>query len=313
LKKKKKNKETTIENYYDLKIDKVDELVSALKGETDEETAEPVPTDIAEITGEEVKSKHGKSAEFNPYKNDFLSKIPVWLKALFIKFWFAGCVCYFVLMGLGVYITDELDKLVLAGAVLGLITDLMVNPIFRFLETDRKEYNDYMMFPFPFKAFWTFITNILYYIVVALIVLGMYTGINMLVNAISGVPDHYVSVGVEPLLYGVFCVIADMALIGIKDGIVHAVKKAKRKKQLAGEAISAEADEAFGADIQNAQATQGETTGNISNVTDGNAEAQSQSPTAEDGEIDEVEKLRRLAESQNQTAESGGKNKHKKK
>ena len=32
-KKNKKFKETTIENYYDLKIDKVDELVAALKGD----------------------------------------------------------------------------------------------------------------------------------------------------------------------------------------------------------------------------------------------------------------------------------------
>ena len=31
--KKKKIKETTIEDFYDLKIDKVDELVAALKGE----------------------------------------------------------------------------------------------------------------------------------------------------------------------------------------------------------------------------------------------------------------------------------------
>ena len=35
-KKKKKIQETTIENYYDLKIDKVDELVAALKAETGE-------------------------------------------------------------------------------------------------------------------------------------------------------------------------------------------------------------------------------------------------------------------------------------
>ena len=38
-KKKKPIKETTIENYYDLKVDKVDELVAALKDETPETAA----------------------------------------------------------------------------------------------------------------------------------------------------------------------------------------------------------------------------------------------------------------------------------
>ena len=99
-------KETTIENFYDLKTKEMDELVAALKGETPEDA--PVPTaNIAEITGETQegnKKKSGK-AEFDPYKRDKFSRIfPFWLKALFIKFWFFGLVCYFVLMGLGIYI-----------------------------------------------------------------------------------------------------------------------------------------------------------------------------------------------------------------
>ena len=40
-KKKEKSRETTIENYYDLKVDKVDELVAALRGE-DVDSQEPV-------------------------------------------------------------------------------------------------------------------------------------------------------------------------------------------------------------------------------------------------------------------------------
>ena len=87
-------KETTIENFYDLKTKEMDELVAALKGETPEDA--PVPTaNIAEITGETQegnKKKSGK-AEFDPYKRDKFSRIfPFWLKALFIKFWFFGLV-----------------------------------------------------------------------------------------------------------------------------------------------------------------------------------------------------------------------------
>ena len=230
-KKKKKNKETTIENYYDLRTKEVDELVAALKGELDETEAEPVPTNIAEITGEEQKVKPGsKKADFDPYKIDKLSRIPVWVKAIFIKWWFAGAVCYFILMGLGRVVTDALDQAVLAGCVLGIFTDMFVNPIFRYMESSEKEYNKYMMFPFPFKQFWTFFTNIIYYLVVGLLVMLMYGGINQLFNLINNNYDGYVTIAVGPLIYGTFCVMVDMAFIGIKDLIVFLVKRAKRKK-----------------------------------------------------------------------------------
>lgn len=230
-KKNKKNKETTIENYYELKTKEVDDLVAALKGEIDETEAEPVPTNIAEITGEEQKVKEGsKKADFDPYKIDKLSRIPAWVKAIFIKWWFAGAVCYFVLMGLGRYVTDPLDQLILSGAVLGIFTDLFVNPIFKYMESSNKEYNAYMMFPFPFKQFWTFFTNIIYYIIVGIVVMYLYSGINQLFVLWFNKYDGFVSLGVEPLLYGTFCVIVDMAFIGIKDLIVFLVKRAKRKK-----------------------------------------------------------------------------------
>jgi 5-enolpyruvylshikimate-3-phosphate synthase len=59
-KKKKQNQETTIENYYDLKVKETDELVAALKGETTG-NEKPLTTDIHEITGEEVTKRRKKS------------------------------------------------------------------------------------------------------------------------------------------------------------------------------------------------------------------------------------------------------------
>ena len=215
-KKKKKFQETTIENYYDLKIDKIDELVAALKDEPPAETGN-ISYNVAEITGDD--SEKNRQREFDPYKVDKFSKIPAWLKALFIKFWFAGCVCYFIMFGLKI---NDLDKLVLLGAVLGLVVDVLVNPLFRYMESDKKEYNAYMMFPFPFKAFWTFFTNVIYYIIVTALVALCYKGINLLINT---------TFGVEPLLFGVFVVIIDMIFIGIKDGIVILVRKRKNAKK----------------------------------------------------------------------------------
>ena len=208
--KKKKIKETTIEDFYDLKVDKVDELVAALKGEDTSEYGE-VSMNISEIVGDGKNS----SKEFNPYRTDFLSRIPTFVKALFLKWWFAGVVCFFVNMGLGVYISAAADLMLLDGIFLGLFVDMLVNPLFRFMETDRREYNDYMMFPFPLKAYWTFFTNILYYIGVSVIVNFVYLFIN----------EFMFSLAIEPLSWALIVVIVDMIFIGIKDLVVHLVKK----------------------------------------------------------------------------------------
>ncbi len=217
--KKNKIRETAIENYYDLKTDKIDELVAILQGDTPE--GENPTSDIEEITGEKIESNSARKRNFDPYRRDKLSAIPVWLKALLIKWWFAGAVCYFVNMGLGIYIPSALDLLILDGLLCGLIADVVVNPIFRMLESDKKEYNPYIMFPFPVKQFWTLFANMLYYIVVFAGVNLCYLGINELITFTA----------VEPLLFGVFAVAVDMVFIGIKDLIVFLVKRAKRKEK----------------------------------------------------------------------------------
>jgi hypothetical protein len=228
-KKKKDSKESTIENYYDLRVDKVDELVEALKsGEPTEaeKNGEELSFNIADCTGE--ADEGSKKKQFDPYKRDKLSRIPTWIKAIFIKFWFAGAVCYFIIWGLQSYM-DYLDSAILSGLVLGIVVDCLVNPLFRFMESDKKEYNAYMMFPFPFKAFWTFFANIIYYLCVTAGLYFCYVGVNLLGNMIAHTED-ITYVGIEPILFGLFVLIIDMALIGIKDLIVYLVKKAKPKK-----------------------------------------------------------------------------------
>lgn len=227
-KRKKDNKETTIENYYDLRQEAVDDLVEALRTG---EGKEDISTNIAEITGESSDAKPGsKKAEFDPYKRDKLAGIPTWLKAIFIKWWFAGCVCYFIIMGLGEYLVGY-DLPIVLALVYGVVIDIFVNPVFRFMESDRKEYNNYMMFPFPFKAFWTFFANIAYSFCVIFIVYIFYNLINTALDSLGASYGFWL----EPLTFGTITVAIDMAFIGIKDGIVYGVKKAKRKKAEAAE------------------------------------------------------------------------------
>ena len=221
-KKKKKQPETTIENYYDLRVDKVDELVAILKGEDtakEEDIDFSMNANMGVYDPKNVK-RNGKEKEFNPYRTDFLSRIPTWIKAIVIKFWFSGAVCYFVMMGI-MPRTGYLDQAVLTGLAMGVVVDVLVNPLFRFLETDRREYNAYMMFPFPFKAYWTFFANICYYILVAYLIAVSYTYLVM----------AKVIAGVEPLLFGLIAVAIDMVFIGIKDGIVALVRHLKNRKK----------------------------------------------------------------------------------
>ena len=226
-KKNKRPQREVIENYYDLKVDKVDELVAALKGE-DLDDLPPVSMNIADCTGvddpKNVK-RNGKQKEFDPYRRDILSRIPVWAKALFIKWWFFGVVCYFVLMGLGISVTDTLDLLVLTGIITGLVVEILVNPIFRYMEVDG-EYKPYIMFPFPIKAFWTFFANIIYYCIVILGTSWIYTLINEGLKHAN--PGSYFAI--EPLVFGIFTLIVDMAFIGLKDLAVYLIKKFHRKK-----------------------------------------------------------------------------------
>ncbi len=235
-KNKKQQKETTIEDFYDLKTDKVDELVAALKGETSEDD-EPVSYKVEDCVGEEAaqygeeREHKGKSPKtFNPYKLDRLSRVPTWIKAVFIKFWFAGMVSYLISMGLGSIISSDENRLLLSGLVLGVVVDFLVNPIFRYFESSDKEYNPYMMFPFPVKKFWTIFANIIYYILVVLVVnYTFYYGVNELFNYINGT-ENTVYLYLEPLLFGLFTVVIDMVFIGIKDLIVFLIKKSKNKK-----------------------------------------------------------------------------------
>ena len=208
---KRKNQMSTkeehgIENYYELKTEAVDRLVNAKEG------------NVPEI---------GKD-EPNPYKMGRLKAIPNWLKALFIKFWFNGAACYFFYWGLGVYISDVWAIILVLGIALGIITDVMVNNIFRFMQSDEREYDNWMMI--PMKKFWTFFVNILYAFVVMACVVTTYNWINELIIALKGLPADEVPLGVEPLLFGVFYLVYDLAFIGIKDLIVLLVRKGRAKK-----------------------------------------------------------------------------------
>ncbi len=197
----------TIENYYDLKTDAVDRLVNAEKK-----------------TYKKTKTDPGKE-----YRSSWIDKIPTWILALFVKFWFAGAVCFFIFWGLGLYISDLLDMIVVLGIVLGMVTDLLVNNVFRFFETYKGQNSKWMMF--PQKKYWTFLTNIPYAMLVLFCVIEIYEAINGIANALGGTTGIIV-LGVEPVMFGLFYMMVDMCFITIKNTSIRIYQDAKQKNGL---------------------------------------------------------------------------------
>ncbi len=203
-----KKKKNTAENYYELKTDAVDRLVNA-----DKKTYPSLDIDPG-------RAYRGKN---------FLDKIPSWVKALFMKFWFGGAVCFFILWGLGTLVRNMLDMIVILGVVLGMVNDLLVNNAFRFMAVYPGQNNKWMMF--PQKKFWTFFANILYSFVILICVIWLYNVINAGMNSISG-SEGKIFIGVEPILFGLFYMLFDYAFISVKNLICDILRDARKKNGL---------------------------------------------------------------------------------
>lgn len=147
------------------------------------------------------------------YRSDFLDRIPSPVKALFIKFWFNGAVCYFIFWGLGESIRSSLDMIFVLSVVMAMITDIMVNNILRFIETIPGENAKWMMF--PKKKFWTFFANMPYAFIIMLCVVKTYETIAI--------------VYVEPILFGILYMVFDLLFIGMKNLLLTIINDAKDK------------------------------------------------------------------------------------
>ena len=160
------------------------------------------------------------------YRSGLLDRIPTWVLALFVKFWFAGAVCFFIFWGLGLYVTDMLDMIVVLAVVLGMVTDILVNNVFRFFETYKGQNSKWMMF--PKKAYWTFLANIPYAGLVLYCVIYIYNTINVVGNMMNGT-ENMMYLGVEPLGLGLFYLAVEMCFISMKNLFIKILNDAKQK------------------------------------------------------------------------------------
>ena len=180
--------EKSAADYYKLNTRAVDDLVNA-----NADNSPPV-----------------SKAELKKYHAQKKLTMADWVKAVLLKIWMAGIVCYFILWGLGQYALNQWDMLLILGVALGVVTDLITNNIFRFIAKPAGALDRYMMF--PKKSFWTLPLNLIYAIVLLLLVVMTYNGINILLAG----PNGETALGVEPILFGVFYTGFDLLFISMK-------------------------------------------------------------------------------------------------
>ena len=177
----------TASEYYELKSDAVNELINA------------------NVTN----TKQVDPKELRKYRRKNLLNMPEGLKYFLLKWWFAGVVCWFFMIGLSSYGFDAPDMILIMGIVTGLLWDLPVN-IFIRMKAEEKEYGRWMMFPKTGVV--AGILNALYGLVLVFLTAETYSLINRIIYTSGN--TEMLSVG--PILFGIFTAGWDWLLLQCK-------------------------------------------------------------------------------------------------
>ena len=197
--------ETKEASYYNLHTEAVEDLVSATRENTPRYSEE----------------------ELNKYRSGKTKwKFPQWLKVLGIKFWFYGAVCFFVFMGLGMYLADSLDMLFVAAIVLGMVTDLLINHFLRFTEKLPGGSKKWMMV--TKRGATGFFMNLMYGFVLLFLTVTCYSLINAFISYLAGGTENAPLLGVEPILFGLFTTGADTLCVACRNLLCKIIADARK-------------------------------------------------------------------------------------
>lgn len=200
-------KEHTLTDFYELKTESVEKLVTANVENT----------------------KYIDTGEHDPYKIDRLSRVPTWIKASFVKWWFMAAMCFFFYWGLGMLISNWENMWLLMSLGTGLLTDIVLYNLFRHFQSDSLEYEPFMIT--PKRRWWTIFINVLYAAIVCYAIELIYHGINLFAVFVGWNEDPAKAwLGAEPLLYGIFFVLVDAVFLAIKFGITRLVRHIQIKR-----------------------------------------------------------------------------------
>ena len=173
-------------------------------------------------TANEENSPEVSEEELRKYRSGGKFKLSETVKALLVKYWFNGAVCFFFFLGLGNYLRDLLDQLFVLGFAMGIITDILVNNVLRFIAKPEGGNDKWMMI--PQKRLSSLFLNIGYAFVVLFFVYMFYNLLNTILQKLGGS-----ILSVEPLLFGLIYLGFDLLFIGMKKMMKNIISDAKKK------------------------------------------------------------------------------------
>ena len=188
-------------NYYKLNLKAVDDLVTASK-----ENSPPV-----------------SKQELRKYHAGPKIQLSDWVKALLLKYWIAGVICYFFVWGLSTFSMNQWDLMLILGIALGGATHLLTNNIYRFIAKTEGAYDRWMMFPRNSLLFLPL--DIIYAMLLTVCTMMTYNGINILFAGPEGIPV----LSVEPLLFGLMVTLWDLLFLSMKKLGIQILRDARNK------------------------------------------------------------------------------------
>ena len=160
--------------------------------------------------------------ELRKYRSGGKFKLSETVKAILVKYWFNGSVCFFFFLGLGNYLRDLLDQLFVLGFAMGIITDILVNNVLRFIAKPEGANDKWMMI--PQKRLSSLFLNIGYAFIVLFFVYMFYNVLNTILQKLGA---NVLSV--EPLLFGLIYLGFDLLFISMKKMMKNIIHDAKKK------------------------------------------------------------------------------------
>jgi len=177
------------------------------------------------VTANEENSPPVSRAELRKYQSGPKVKVADWVKALILKWWAGGMICYFFIWGLSTFTMNPWDHLAVLGLALGLVTNLIVNNIFRFIAREEGAYDRWMMF--PGKKLYFLPLDVLYGLLLVACAQMTYNGLNLLLAGSAA--ESSPALGVEPIGFGIILTLWDLLFLGMKHLGRRILSDAKRQ------------------------------------------------------------------------------------
>lgn len=177
------------------------------------------------VTADVQNSPKVSEKELRKYRSGPQIRLRDWVKAALIKWWFAGAACFFFLWGLGMMIPSAENQMIVLGFGLGIVTDLLVNPLFRYYAKTPGGNDRWMAV--KRKGVTGLALNLAYAFLLIGLVVTTYNLINLLAAGLTGEAEK-VAVGVEPILFGFLTTGWDLLLLGAGRLFRHMMEDAKK-------------------------------------------------------------------------------------